>query len=120
MLTATDLSYAMPLLARILGHVTGRTHQLEGPYSLGKFGLPLNIIGLFFLTFFCITFNFPSVSPVDSENMNYTSAAIGVVMLISLITWIMTGRKQFTGPDAGHLLDVGRGEEVAGTEAKAT
>jgi len=111
-----DLSYAMPLLSRILAYVSGRKHRLEGPYSLGRYGLPLNIIGFLFLTFCCITFNFPSVSPVDSENMNYTSAATGVVMLISLITWLTTGRKRFTGPDAGQLLDVGRG---AAAEPKA-
>ncbi|OCK85268.1 GABA permease [Lepidopterella palustris CBS 459.81] len=107
------LSYAMPLLARILAHVTGKKHHLEGPYSLGRFGLMLNIIGFLFLTFCCITFNFPSINPVDSQNMNYTSAAIGVVMLISIITWITTGRKHFTGPESGHLLEVGRREEAA-------
>ncbi|KAF2469341.1 amino acid transporter [Lindgomyces ingoldianus] len=112
------LSYAMPLLARILAHVTGKKHRLEGPYSLGRHGLALNIIGFIFLTFCCITFNFPSLKPVESENMNYTSAAIGVVMLISIITWIATGRKRFTGPDRGHLLNVGRREEVAATAPK--
>ena len=105
----------MPLLSRILAHITGRKIRLEGPYSLGRYGLALNVIGFLFLTFCCITFNFPSINPVDSENMNYTSAATGVVMLISIITWITTGRKRFTGPDAGHLLDVGRREEVAAT-----
>jgi choline transport protein len=118
MLIATDLSYAMPLLARILAHATGKKHRFEGPYSLGQYGLPLNIVGFFSLAFFCITFNFPSISPVDSENMNYTSAAIGVVMLISLITWITTGRKRFTGPDAGRFLDVGGRQEVAAPEPK--
>ncbi|KAF2179374.1 GABA permease [Zopfia rhizophila CBS 207.26] len=113
------LSYAMPLLSRILAHITGKKHRLEGPYSLGRFGLALNIIGFVFLTFCCITFNFPTLSPVDSENMNYTSAAIGVVMLISIATWLSTGRKRFTGPDSGHLLDVGGREEVAATEQKA-
>jgi choline transport protein len=115
-----DLSYAMPLLARILSHVTGKKHRLEGPFSLGRYGVAVNIVGFLFLTFFCITFNFPSVSPVDSENMNYTSAATGVVMLISAITWITTGRKRFTGPDAGHSLVAGRKEEVAVSEPKAT
>ncbi|KAF2004016.1 amino acid transporter [Amniculicola lignicola CBS 123094] len=114
------LSYAMPLLARILAYFSGNKQRLEGPYSLGRYSLALNTIGFLFLTFCCITFNFPSVSPVDSENMNYTSAAIGVVMLISLITWITTGRKRFTGPDSGHLLDEGRGAgEVAVGQQKA-
>lgn len=30
--------------------------------------------------------------------MNYTSAAIGVIGMISLVTWLTTGRKHFTGP----------------------
>lgn len=112
------LSYAMPLLSRILAHVSGKKHRLEGPYSLGKFGLPLNIFGFLFLTFCCITFNFPTLNPVTVENMNYTSAAIGVVMVISLITWITTGRKRFTGPERGHLLDDSGREIVATSETK--
>ncbi|KAK8219742.1 hypothetical protein M8818_000716 [Zalaria obscura] len=41
---------------------------------------------------------------VDSENMNYTCAAVGVVMLIAAITWITTGRRQFTGPESGGVV----------------
>ena len=37
-------------------------------------------------------------NPVNKENMNYTSAAIGVIGLVSLVTWITTGRHKFTGP----------------------
>ncbi|KAF2201159.1 GABA permease [Delitschia confertaspora ATCC 74209] len=106
------LSYAMPLLARIFARITGKKHQLEGPYSLGRFGLLLNVVGFVFLTFCCITFNFPSISPVTSEHMNYVSAAIGVVMLVSGITWITTGRKRFTGPDSGNLFSLGREENA--------
>ncbi len=61
----------------------------------------MNLLGLLFLVFTSITFNFPTLSPVDSGNMNYTSAAIGVIALISIVTWITTGRKAFTGPQIG-------------------
>ncbi|CAI6341127.1 unnamed protein product [Periconia digitata] len=97
------LSYAMPLLARLLAFVTGGQYQLDGPYSMGRYGLPLNAIGVFFLFCCCIISNFPGVSPVNSDNMNYTSAAIGVVMMISLVTWLTTGRKRFTGPQVGNV-----------------
>ena len=30
--------------------------------------------------------------------MNYTSAALGVIAVISLLTWITTGRRNFTPP----------------------
>ncbi|KAL1311577.1 hypothetical protein AAFC00_001694 [Neodothiora populina] len=92
------VSYAMPLLVRVLSRLSGKETPLEGPWSLGRWSLLVNIIGLLYLLFTSITFNFPTVNPVDSENMNYTSAAIGVIMLIAIITWVTTGRKNFAGP----------------------
>jgi choline transport protein len=53
---------------------------------------------LIFLLFTSITFNFPSVNPVDPENMNYTSAAVGVVMIVAGVTWVTTAQSQFRGP----------------------
>jgi choline transport protein len=98
----------MPLLSRILAHFSGKKTRLEGPYSLGRWGIVLNIIGFLYLAFICVISNLPSVTPVTSDNMNYTSAATGAVMLVSLLFWIVTGRKKFTGPVDGQLLDVGR------------
>jgi choline transport protein len=95
------LSYAMPLLARILSRMTGHAKVLNGPYSLGKYGIYCNIVGFLFLLFAAITFNFPSIAPVNSQNMNYCSAAIGVIGLVSAVTWFVDGKKNFTGPDTG-------------------
>ncbi|KAG8531391.1 uncharacterized protein KY384_003020 [Bacidia gigantensis] len=92
------LSYAMPILARILAFVTGRVQHLPGPYSLGRYSIATNLVGLIFLTFCAVTFNFPTLAPVEKDNMNYTSAALGVIGLISLVNWITTGRKKFKGP----------------------
>ncbi|KAK3113298.1 hypothetical protein LTR53_009548 [Teratosphaeriaceae sp. CCFEE 6253] len=97
------LSYIMPLIARIWQHVAGR-HDIDSAYPLGRFGLPLNIIGLAYLLFAVITFNFPSVSPVTAETMNYTSAAVGVSVLIATLTWFTTGRRHYTGPQRGAVL----------------
>lgn len=100
---------------RILTRFTGHTKVLSGPYSLGKYGIVLNVIGLVFLLFASITFNFPTVNPVDQNNMNYTSAAIGVIGLVSAVTWITTGRKNFTGPETGiTVISVEVTEEVGG------
>lgn len=68
-----DLSYLMPLFSRILAHFTGKKTRLEGPYSLGRWGIVLNIIGFIYLFFVCIISNLPTVSPVDSENMVRTT-----------------------------------------------
>ncbi|MCJ1410627.1 hypothetical protein MMC19_004713 [Ptychographa xylographoides] len=95
------LSYAMPLFVRILARISGHAKVLPGPYTLGKYGIVLNVVGFIFLLFASVTFNFPTVNPVDQNNMNYTSAAIGVIGLVSIVTWFTTGRKSFTGPDTG-------------------
>lgn len=101
----TDVSYALPLLARLLSLATSTPHRdLYSSFSLGRLSIPLNAIGLVYLLFTCITFNFPTVSPVNSENMNYTPAAVGVIMLIALVTWLTTGRKHFTGPKSGGVV----------------
>jgi hypothetical protein len=101
----------MPLLSRILAHFSGKKTRLEGPYSLGRWGIVLNIVSFIYLVFICVVSNLPTVTPVTIDNMNYTSAATGGIMLVSLVFWIVAGRKKFTGPDDGKLLVVGR--EVA-------
>lgn len=94
------LSYAMPLLVRIISYFSGSHRQLTGPWAMRPLvSLTVNIVGLSYLVFACITFNFPSVSPVTSQNMNYTSAAIGVIMVIAAVTWATTARHRFSGPN---------------------
>jgi len=104
LICATDVSYAMPLLARLLSLFASERVKIDGLYNLGKLSIPLNVIGFMYLLFTTITFNFPGVKPVTSEDMNYTSAAVGIIMLIAAITWLTTGRKRFTGPESGGVI----------------
>lgn len=97
----------MPLGSRILAHYTGKKTRLEGSFSLGRWGIYLNIIGFVYLAIICVIANLPSLKPATSENMNYTSAATGLVMLVSAVFWVVGGRKKFTGPDDGSSLEVG-------------
>ncbi|GAT29791.1 GABA permease [Aspergillus luchuensis] len=93
------LSYAMALGSRLLGYVTNHRRTLTGPFALPtSMSISLNVLGLLFLLFASITFNFPESYPVTKDSMNYTSAAIGVIGVISVATWVVTGRKHFTGP----------------------
>jgi hypothetical protein len=97
----------MPLAVRLWGRWSGKGPEfIEGSYNL-KFGVWLNILGLLYLAFACITFNFPSTYPISASNMNYTCAAVGVSVLIAAVTWFTTGSKQFSGPQAGGMLQGG-------------
>ncbi|EAW11652.1 putative GABA permease [Aspergillus clavatus NRRL 1] len=100
------LSYAIALLSRLLGYATGHARTMTGPFALPAWlSLTLNGLGLLFLLFAAITFNFPSSWPIATHSMNYTSAAIGVVAVIALMTWGTTGRKHFTGPGVAVYLN---------------
>lgn len=106
------LSYIMPLLVRIWGRLEGR-NAIDSAYSLGRFGMLFNVIGILYLAFAAIVFNFPSASPVNGTTMNYTSAAVGVCGLIATVTWMTTGRTHFTGPRRGGILE-GRQQSLNG------
>ncbi|KEF60573.1 uncharacterized protein A1O9_02134 [Exophiala aquamarina CBS 119918] len=104
------LSYAMPLLMRLLmrlwSYFNGsnpQSRQMPGAYTLGRWSPFMNAIGLAFLVFAGVDFNFPQVGPVNAENMDYCSAAFGVIGLISVVTWIFDGKKSFTGPQTEFL-----------------
>ena len=106
----------MPLFTRVWGRLRGE-HDIDSAYSLGRFGMVFNIVGMLYLAFAVITFNFPSVDPVNSTNMNYTSAAVGVSALIAIVTWLTTGRKHYTGPQRGAIL-TGKGRGSPSGSAK--
>ncbi|KAG9558754.1 GABA permease, partial [Aureobasidium melanogenum] len=97
------VSYAIPILLRVIAPLTAAnaSTKFEGPWNLGRWSMPINIMALVYLLFTSITFNFPTLKPVDSENMNYTSAAVGVVMVVALITWFTTAKGQFRSPGVG-------------------
>ncbi|KAL2827427.1 putative GABA permease [Aspergillus cavernicola] len=103
--TGFYISYALPLFARLLGYICNRnpsTSTFTGPFALRlPLSLCMNALGLLFLLFAFVTFNFPSTAPVTDENMNYTSAAIGVIALLAVGTWVFTAQKGFTGPVDG-------------------
>lgn len=61
------LSYAMPLFVRLLSRATGHAKEIPGAYGLGRWGPWLNGIGLAFLIFAGVDFNFPQIGPVTAE-----------------------------------------------------
>lgn len=95
-----DVSYGLVLFSRLLGYwCNHHTSSFTGAYSLPlPVSIAFNAIGVIFLLFASITFNFPSEAPVTSSSMNYTSAAIGLVTLLSIVTWFTTAAKNFAGP----------------------
>lgn len=89
-----NVSYALPLLCRV---IWSRHTMPKGPFSLGKWGIPLNIISIVWACFFGVVLCIPSVSPVAPDTMNWASLMIGGVMIFSILFWFISGRRKFAG-----------------------
>ncbi|GAA5907127.1 uncharacterized protein JCM6883_006148 [Sporobolomyces salmoneus] len=81
-------------------------------WSLGPILGPVaNISALCFTALTTVFFLFPPGLPVTGSNMNYAIAVFGFVFLVSVTTWLVQGRRTFTGPrDLGALLELARAE----------
>ncbi|KAI0150165.1 putative GABA permease [Xylariaceae sp. FL1272] len=100
------VSYLLPILARLVSQLGyGHKFQWHPKYNLGRWSIPINVFAALFLSFASITFNFPSAGPVTGDNFNYCSAAVGAIMAISTLAWIMDGRKNFTIPNFSRVID---------------
>ncbi|KAB2571876.1 Choline transport protein [Lasiodiplodia hormozganensis] len=67
-------------------------------WSLGKWGVPVNICGFLYSThafFWCF---WPNATPTDAENFNWASVMFVAVFILSSIYYVFKGRKAYEGP----------------------
>ncbi|KAJ5990782.1 amino acid/polyamine transporter I [Penicillium canescens] len=92
------ISYLIPLILLVLKRFTSPQDIPQGTFSLGKFGLPMNLLAILFATYFVIFLPFPATVPVTAENMNYAGPVLGFVILFACGDWIVRGRHKWEGP----------------------
>lgn len=92
-------SYVFPILFILVRKVRGPTAPPYGPFRMGaRVGVLVNVSALCYLFFIIIWMPFPSVLPVDKENMNYAGPIFGGMVLLALADWVLNGRKRFQMP----------------------
>lgn len=89
-------SYGLPILVS----VCQRRRLLEhASFSLGKFGMVINITTLCWIMLSVVLFCMPTnLTGLDSSTMNYASAVFAGFATISLVWYFAWGRKNFSGP----------------------
>ncbi|EIW52633.1 amino acid transporter [Trametes versicolor FP-101664 SS1] len=88
------ISYAIPIGLRVVY----RKRFVRGPFHLGAFSYPVAIISCLWIAFISIAFILPQANPVDSQTLNYTIVAVGIVLAYCMGFWALSARKWFTGP----------------------
>ncbi|KIJ51165.1 hypothetical protein M422DRAFT_74174 [Sphaerobolus stellatus SS14] len=88
------ISYGLPIAFRVIY----RKNFKKGPFHLGSFSIPVSVISVLWIMFISIVFILPQINPVDSQTLNYSIVAVGIVMTYSFTFWFLSARKWFTGP----------------------
>ncbi|KAH8092526.1 amino acid transporter [Cristinia sonorae] len=88
-------SYATPIFLRI---TSGRTRLVPGPFSLGKYYLPIGTIAVSWVSFIVVLLVFPSSSAPTADSMNYAVVIVLSVFIFASAYWALSARKWFHGP----------------------
>ncbi|KAK5175583.1 uncharacterized protein LTR77_000722 [Saxophila tyrrhenica] len=97
--SACSFSYALSVGCILLRRVRGQSIP-DARWSLGKFGLPLNVISFLFVIFSGIISFFPVTAEVEPSTMNWGVVMFGGVFAIASLDYLVRGRRKYVGPVA--------------------
>ncbi|CAO1943006.1 unnamed protein product [Urochloa humidicola] len=89
------IAYALPIFFRV---TAARSSFVPGTFHLGKYGLVIGWVSVIWVALVTVLFCLPVAYPVAAGNFNYTPAAVGGVLLLSLGAWALHARFWFRGP----------------------
>ncbi|KAL4867049.1 hypothetical protein BDV12DRAFT_198531 [Aspergillus spectabilis] len=92
------ISYLFPLVFLVFRRFVAPGDLPRGAFSLGRWGLSLNIVATVFAAYFAVFLPFPPTLPVSPKNMNFAGPVLGFVMLCACADWMVRGRHKWTGP----------------------
>ncbi len=90
------ISYVLPILCKLIYPKT----CVRGPFHLGRFSVPINIISVLWVSFIVVLFVLPSVYPVTAKTMNYASVGVGALVIFAGLGYALSARYWFRGPIA--------------------
>ncbi|KAL8728263.1 MAG: hypothetical protein Q9166_005503 [cf. Caloplaca sp. 2 TL-2023] len=90
-------SYMLSIGCIFLKRLRGESLPPAG-FSLGRYGMAINIIALGFLTAFLIFCFFPTARPVDATTMNWNIAMFGGITLFATVWYVVRGHRKYRPP----------------------
>jgi len=91
------ISYLIPIILLVMKRFRKEPITF-GPWTLGRWGMPVNLFAIVFGIFVCIFVPFPTILPVTAENMNYCGPVFVGLIILLMFDWMVRGRVKFTGP----------------------
>jgi len=88
-------SYAAPILLRI---TSGRSKFIPGPFSLGRWAVPIGSIAIAWVSYIVVLLFFPPGQTTTAQGMNYSVVIIMGVFIFASASWVLSAHKWFIGP----------------------
>ncbi|EME80806.1 uncharacterized protein MYCFIDRAFT_35772 [Pseudocercospora fijiensis CIRAD86] len=95
--SATSFSYAVSV-GCILSKRLRREPLPPARWSLGRLGLPMNVVALLFVVFTAIVSFFPVLAMVKPSTMNWSCVMFAGVFTIAAFDYILRGKRSYLGP----------------------
>ena len=93
------VSYLIPIVLMIIRRLdTERGPIRFGPWTLGRYGMAINIYSLIFGVFVCTFVPFPTQMPVTAANMNWSGPVFVAVCLLLAVDWVFRARNKYVVP----------------------
>ncbi|ONI31522.1 hypothetical protein PRUPE_1G317800 [Prunus persica] len=89
------IAYALPIFLRV---TLARKSFVAGPFNLGRYGVLIGWISVLWVATITVLFSLPVAYPITIETLNYTPVAVGGLLLITVLAWILRARHWFKGP----------------------
>lgn len=87
--------YAVPIFARL---VMDEKNFKPGPFYLGRARRPVCLLAFLWICYTCSAFLLPTLYPITWNNFNYAPVALGLVLSLVMLWWVLDARKWFKGP----------------------
>lgn len=90
------ISYGIPILLGLI--YATEFNARKGPFNLGMLSRPVAFVAVAWICFMTIIFCLPTLNPVNSQTLNYTVVAVGIIAVFSVVLWFAWARRWFVGP----------------------
>lgn len=89
------IAYALPIFFRV---TLGYKSFVRGPFHLGPFSTVICWTAVLWVLAISVLFSLPVSYPITKETLNYTPAAVGGLLVLTVSAWIVSARHWFKGP----------------------
>lgn len=94
---AIAATYQVSLISLVWRRFFGRPLP-QAPWSLGRWGLPLNMFSIVYGWYLLVYSAMPGVYPVTTKNFNWAPVMFGGVLFLSLSYYAVYARRIYQGP----------------------